>query len=254
MKFLKISYNSYDSPSLALSSLCPIDFGTLHFHFYSTLGMFWFSSVTQSQFNAFFSSFHEFVYFFVVSLLISSFIKLQWKRIQDVISLCLCFLRCAVSITWSILVKGLWTAKKNVHSFLFEWDVLGISVIPIWFVVTLDFSVSLLSFVQLINLLTVVLYWSRETDLCGFRHKSGTSEGLGLSQDLYGSRKKSGTSEKVGWNQRPLQVQARVWDFLGSRFEPGCQRVWAWVWDLPGSRPESEASAGPGVSLGPPKE
>lgn len=104
--------------------------------------------------------------FFMVSLLISSFITLQWKKNTGCYFIMSLFSEmCCEYNMWSILVKGLWTAKKNVYSFIFEWNVLGISVIPIWFVVTLDFSVFLLSFVQLINLLTIVLYWSRETSV-----------------------------------------------------------------------------------------
>lgn len=92
------------------------------------------------------------------------------------------------------------------------------------------------------ELYSQVTYKAKPTNSIGIRLKgeeAGATEFEGRSHNTTkrrngGGRDKGAAAEGVGRNQRPLQVQEQVWEFQGSRPEPGPLRVQVRAWDLKG--------------------
>ena len=135
---------------LALLSLCHRSLWCFGFIFIKIMKVFniFVSVLTQWSLSTESFSFHEVVGFlFFLLLLKSKFNQLWIDNMQSIVSIFLHLLRLAFSLTiCSILENVPWGTEKNVYYFVSGRYVLQISVRTIWFITSVSFIISLLSF------------------------------------------------------------------------------------------------------------
>ena len=135
---------------LGLLSVCPTDFGLLCPHFHLFQSIFWFLSWSHCWLIPWLVlfSFHVFVYFSVlILLLIFSFVALWSQKMLDMISVFWNLLRLVFCPNMCFLLENTpWVLEKNVYFAAVGWNALKISMKSIWSSVLFKAAVSLLNF------------------------------------------------------------------------------------------------------------